>query len=238
MYNVPRSVLCALMAKGLLLWHVLYLVATVAECLHIFQQPLVSDMATNVQPLTDAALNILGSIHLQQHITAASVSAGFQLLLVTQKAIRHKGGQALHSICSTVEQHTVAKAKCTTTTLQAFSARSAERSILTCNLSLVLLISPAFMALTVLLVNKSKAFATQPSSASADAHMRAKDSLMRISASSCLTVMGMGESSVSADDLACRAYSKKHTLCRLLDDKGRAPGVTQMTSCSVLSHCC
>lgn len=57
---------------------------------------------------------------------------------------------------------------------------------LTSRRSVLLLMSPAFIALMVLLVNRSKEAATCPSSASPARLMRAKLSLMRINASSCL----------------------------------------------------
>lgn len=57
---------------------------------------------------------------------------------------------------------------------------------LTSRRSVLLLMSPAFMALMVLLVNRSNEAATWPSSASPARLMRAKLSLMRINASSCL----------------------------------------------------
>lgn len=57
---------------------------------------------------------------------------------------------------------------------------------LTSRRSVLLLMRPAFMALMVLLVNRSNAAATWPSSASPAKLIRAKLSLIRINASSCL----------------------------------------------------
>lgn len=89
--------------------------------------------------------------------------------------------------------------------------------LLTSRRSVLLLISPAFMALMVLLVNKSKAAATCPSSASPARLMRAKLSLIRINASSCLQAANNKRVSEDAAVLAdnpglCRSLAS-HTVC-------------------------